>query len=47
MDSLFYCQLAVLIARLMQVVLPTFILEKRSLLETFADCMAHPHLFLR
>ena len=28
-------------------VLPTFILEKRSLLELFADCMAHPQLFLR
>lgn len=31
----------------LQVVLPTFILEKRSLLEMFADCMAHPDLFLR
>lgn len=32
---------------LTKVVLPTFILEKRSLLEMFADCMAHPDLFLR
>ena len=32
---------------LTKVVLPTFILEKRSLLELFADCMAHPQLFLR
>lgn len=32
---------------LTKVVLPTFILEKRSLLEMFADCMAHPYLFLR
>lgn len=31
---------------LTKVVLPTFILEKRSLLEMFADCMAHPLLFL-
>lgn len=31
----------------LKVVLPTFILEKRSLLEMFADCMAHPDLFLR
>ena len=31
---------------LTKVVLPTFILEKRSLLELFADCMAHPHAFL-
>ena len=30
-----------------QVVLPTFILERRSLLELFADCMAHPDVFLR
>lgn len=28
-------------------VLPTFILERRSLLEMFADCMAHPDLFMR
>jgi hypothetical protein len=28
------------------VVLPTFILEKRSLLEMFADCMGHPQLFV-
>ncbi|XP_076471289.1 oxysterol-binding protein-related protein 11-like isoform X2 [Babylonia areolata] len=32
---------------LTKVVLPTFILEKRSLLEMFADCMAHPDIFLR
>ena len=32
---------------LFQVVLPTFILERRSLLELFADCMAHPDVFLR
>ncbi|KAJ9586004.1 hypothetical protein L9F63_020342 [Diploptera punctata] len=32
---------------LTRVVLPTFILEKRSLLEMFADCMGHPHLFIR
>lgn len=31
---------------LTQVVLPTFILEKRSLLEMFADCLRHPHLFV-
>ena len=30
-----------------QVVLPTFILEKRSLLEMCADCMAHPDMFLK
>lgn len=29
-----------------QVVLPTFILEKRSLLEMYANFMAHPDLFL-
>jgi hypothetical protein len=29
-----------------QVELPTFILEKRSLLEMFADCMGHPQLFV-
>ncbi|CAH1785496.1 unnamed protein product [Owenia fusiformis] len=32
---------------LTRVVLPTFILEKRSLLEMFADCMAHPDLFMK
>ncbi|XP_025086490.1 oxysterol-binding protein-related protein 11-like isoform X3 [Pomacea canaliculata] len=32
---------------LTKVVLPTFILERRSLLEMFADCMAHPHIFLQ
>ncbi|KAI0208398.1 Oxysterol-binding protein-related protein 11 [Lamellibrachia satsuma] len=32
---------------LTKVVLPTFILEKRSLLEMFADCMAHPDDFLQ
>ncbi|XP_070199247.1 oxysterol-binding protein-related protein 11-like isoform X2 [Littorina saxatilis] len=32
---------------LTKVVLPTFILEKRSLLEMFADCMAHPDYFLK
>ncbi|PAA72564.1 hypothetical protein BOX15_Mlig011358g2 [Macrostomum lignano] len=32
---------------LTRVVLPTFILEKRSLLEMFADSMLHPELFLR
>ncbi|CAL8068706.1 unnamed protein product [Calicophoron daubneyi] len=31
---------------LTRIVLPTFILEKRSLLEMFADYMAHPDLFL-
>jgi len=31
---------------LTQVVLPTFILETRSLLEMFADCMGHPQLFV-
>jgi hypothetical protein len=31
---------------LTKVVLPTFILEKRSLLEMFADCMGHPQLFV-
>lgn len=31
---------------LTQVVLPSFILEKRSLLEMFADCMGHPQLFV-
>nr|KAG5698631.1 hypothetical protein BaRGS_003145 [Batillaria attramentaria] len=31
---------------LTKVVLPTFILERRSLLEMFADCMAHPDIFL-
>lgn len=29
-----------------QVVLPTFILEKRSLLEMYADFMSHPDLFV-
>ncbi|XP_070564872.1 oxysterol-binding protein-related protein 11-like isoform X2 [Ptychodera flava] len=32
---------------LTKVVLPTFILEKRSLLEMFADFMSHPDMFLR
>ncbi|ESN94811.1 hypothetical protein HELRODRAFT_87651, partial [Helobdella robusta] len=32
---------------LTKVVLPTFILERRSLLEMFADCMAHPALFIK
>nr|VZI46803.1 unnamed protein product [Spirometra erinaceieuropaei] len=31
---------------LTKVVLPTFILERRSLLEMFADYMAHPQLFI-
>lgn len=31
---------------LFQVVLPTFILEKRSLLEMYANFMAHPDMFL-
>jgi hypothetical protein len=31
---------------LTRVVLPTFILETRSLLEMFADCMGHPQLFV-
>ena len=31
---------------LTKVVLPTFILERRSLLEMYADCMAHPDLFV-
>ncbi|CAL8390569.1 unnamed protein product [Boreogadus saida] len=37
---------AALSSRLPQVVLPTFILEKRSLLEMYADFMSHPDLFL-
>ena len=32
---------------LMKVVLPTFILERRSLLEMYADFFAHPDLFVR
>lgn len=32
---------------LTKVVLPTFILERRSLLEMYADYFAHPDLFLR
>jgi hypothetical protein len=28
------------------VVLPSFLLEKRYLLEMFADCMGHPQLFV-
>lgn len=32
---------------LRQVVLPTFILERRSLLEMYADFFAHPDLFVR
>ena len=32
---------------LTRVVLPTSILERRSLLEMFADCMGHTHLFIR
>ncbi|KAL8623993.1 hypothetical protein ACOMHN_040619 [Nucella lapillus] len=32
---------------LTKITLPTFILERRSLLEMFADCMAHPDIFLR
>jgi len=32
---------------LTKVVLPTFILERRSLLEMFADCMAHPDVFVK
>lgn len=31
----------------LQVVLPTFILEPRSLLEMFADFFAHPDLFVK
>jgi hypothetical protein len=31
---------------LTQVNVPTFFLEKRSLLEMFADCMGHPQLFV-
>ena len=31
---------------LTKVVLPTFILEKRSLLETYAECFTHPDLFV-
>ena len=30
---------------LTKIVLPTFILERRSLLEMFADFLAHPDLF--
>ncbi|KAK7586239.1 hypothetical protein V9T40_004115 [Parthenolecanium corni] len=32
---------------LTKVVLPTFILERRSLLEMYADCFAHPDVFLK
>ena len=32
---------------LTRVVLPTFILERRSLLEMYADFLAHPDLFAR
>jgi hypothetical protein len=32
---------------LTKVVLPTFILERKSLLEMFADFFAHPDLFVR
>lgn len=32
---------------LTKVVLPTFILERRSLLEMYADYFAHPDLFTR
>lgn len=32
---------------LTKVVLPTFILERRSLLEMYADYFAHPDLFIR
>ena len=31
---------------LTRIVLPTFILERRSLLEMFADFIAHPDLFV-
>lgn len=36
-----------LVSRFFQIVLPTFILEKRSLLEMFADYMAHPDLYIQ
>jgi hypothetical protein len=32
---------------LTKVVLPTFILERRSLLEMYADYFAHPDIFVR
>ncbi|XP_034239580.1 oxysterol-binding protein-related protein 11-like [Thrips palmi] len=32
---------------LTKVVLPTFILERRSLLEMFADCLGHPNFFIK
>ncbi len=32
---------------LTKIVLPTFILEKRSLLEMYADFLAHPDLFAK
>jgi len=32
---------------IIQVTLPTFILEKRSLLEMYADFFAHPDLFVK
>lgn len=32
---------------LTKVTLPTFILERRSLLEMYADHLAHPDLFLK
>lgn len=44
--SLFYLTRAFWLFILFQVVLPTFILEKRSLLEMYADFMSHPDLFI-
>ncbi len=40
---LLFCHLCLYLC---QVVLPTFILEKRSLLEMYANFMAHPDMFL-
>ena len=39
--------LSVCVAGFSKVTLPTFILERRSLLEMYADFFAHPDLFKR
>lgn len=42
-----YCLLSLTpVYSYVQVVLPTFILERRSLLEMYADFFAHPDLFV-
>lgn len=43
----FTLQCDILMKFIFQVVLPTFILERRSLLEMYADYFAHPDQFLR